>query len=127
MPLTDTAVRQAKPGDKARKLPDEKSTRYFVDPGLLRHLDFAGETTLKRIEPHRLAALILEDLKRYPESAIGDIRQRIGSEIPPRQVKRALDGLVDKGEVRFEGDKRWRRATGRCHEWAIGQTAPYRQ
>ena len=61
------------------------------------------------IEPHRLAALILEDLKRYPESAIGDIRQRIGSEIYPRQVKRALDGLIDKGEVRFEGDKRWRR------------------
>ena len=86
-----------------------QATRYFVDPGLLRHLDFAGETTLKRIEPHRLAALILEDLKRYPESAIGDIRQRIGSEIHPRQVKRALDGLVDKGEVRFEGDKRWRR------------------
>jgi ATP-dependent DNA helicase RecG len=86
-----------------------QATRYFVDPGLLRHLDFAGVTTLKRIEPHRLAALILEDLKRYPESAIGDIRQRIGSEIHPRQVKRALDGLVDKGEVRFEGDKRWRR------------------
>lgn len=86
-----------------------QATRYFVDPGLLRHLDFAGETTLKRIEPHRLAALILEDLKRYPESAIGDIRQRIGSEIHPRQVKRALDGLVEKGEVRFEGDKRWRR------------------
>ena len=86
-----------------------QATRYFVDPGLLRHLDFAGETTLKRIEPHRLAALILEDLKRYPESAIGDIRQRIGSEIHPRQVKRALDGLIDKGEVRFEGDKRWRR------------------
>lgn len=30
-----------------------QATRYFVDPGLLRHLDFAGETTLKRIEPHR--------------------------------------------------------------------------
>ena len=86
-----------------------QATRYFVDPGLLRHLDFAGETTLKRIEPHRLAALILEDLKRYPKSAIGDIRRRIGSEIHPRQVKRALDGLVDKGDVRFEGDKRWRR------------------
>ncbi|MFW2134596.1 ATP-binding protein [Ectothiorhodospira haloalkaliphila] len=86
-----------------------QATRYFVDPGLLRHLDFAGETTLKRIEPHRLAALILEDLKRYPESAIGDIRQRIGSEIHPKQVKRALDGLIEKGEVRFAGDKRWRR------------------
>lgn len=86
-----------------------RATRYFVDPAILRDLDFAGATTLKRIEPHRLAALVLEDLKRYPESSAGDIRQRIGSEIHPRQVKRALDGLVEKGEVRFKGEKRWRR------------------
>lgn len=86
-----------------------QATRYFVDPGLLRSLDFAGETTLKRIEPHRLAALILEDLQRYPQSAISDIRQRIGEEIHPKQVKRALEDLIGKGTVRFEGDNRWRR------------------
>lgn len=86
-----------------------QATRYFIDPALLRSLDFAGETTLKRIEPHRLAALILEDLQRYPQSAISDIRQRIGEEIHPKQVKRALEDLVDKDAVRFEGDKRWRR------------------
>ena len=86
-----------------------QATRYFVDPGLLRNLNFAGETTLKRIEPHRLAALILEDLKRYPKSAVSDIRQRIGREIHPKQVKRALDDLIEKGDVRYEGEKRWRR------------------
>jgi ATP-dependent DNA helicase RecG len=32
-----------------------QATRYFVDPGLLRSLKFSGETTLKRIEPHRVA------------------------------------------------------------------------
>lgn len=86
-----------------------QSTRYFVDPGLLRGFNFVSDTTLKRIEPHRLAALILEDLGRYPQSAIGEIRQRIGGEIHPKQVKRALDALIEKGEVRFEGDRRWRR------------------
>jgi ATP-dependent DNA helicase RecG len=86
-----------------------QSTRYFVDPGLLRGFNFVSDTTLKRIEPHRLAALILEDLGRYPKSAIGEIRQRIGGEIHPKQVKRALDALIEKGEVRFEGDRRWRR------------------
>ncbi len=95
--------------DLIRSAGRTQATRYFVGPELLRHLEFTGATTLKRIEPHRLAALILEDLRRYPKSAIGDVRERIGSEIHPRQVKRALDGLVDKGEVRFEGDKRWRR------------------
>jgi predicted HTH transcriptional regulator len=50
----------------------------FMDPTLLRNLQFAGEITLKRIEPHRLVALVLEE-------------------------------LTAKGDVRFEGDKRWRR------------------
>lgn len=86
-----------------------QATRYFIDPSLLRSLNFAGGTTLKRIEPHRLAALILEDLGRYPQSAVGDIHRRIGDEIHPKQVKRALDALIGKGEVRFEGDNRWRR------------------
>lgn len=86
-----------------------QATRYFVEPALMRSLNFSGETTLKRIEPHRLAALILEDLRRYPESAISDIHQRIGGEIHPKQVKRALESLIERGEVRFEGYNRWRR------------------
>lgn len=86
-----------------------KATSYFIDSILLRDLEFAGETTLKRIEPHRLAALILEDLKRYPGSAIGDIHQRIGPEIHQRQIKRTLDTLIERGEARYEGNKRWRR------------------
>ncbi len=85
------------------------ATRYFVDPGLLRSLNFTGETTLKRIEPHRLAALVFEDLQRYPKSAISDIHRRIGGEIHPKQVKRALEELIGRGTVRFEGEKRWRR------------------
>ncbi len=86
-----------------------QATRYFVDPSLLRTLNFTSETTLKRIEPHRLAALVLEDLQRYPESAISDIHQRIGGEIHPKQVKRSLEVLIEQGKVRFEGDNRWRR------------------
>jgi ATP-dependent DNA helicase RecG len=86
-----------------------QATRYFVDPSLLRSLNFTGETTLKRIEPHRLTALVLEDLQRYPESAIGNIHRRIGREIHPKQVKRALEDLIGRGAVRFEGNYRWRR------------------
>jgi ATP-dependent DNA helicase RecG len=86
-----------------------KAARYFVDAGLMRSLKFTGVTTLKRIEPHRLVALILEDLKRYPGSAISDVHQRIGKEIHQKQVKRGIDELVGRGIVRFEGDKRWRR------------------
>ncbi|ADX44761.1 putative transcriptional regulator [Paracidovorax avenae ATCC 19860] len=86
-----------------------QATRYFVDPDLLRSLQFTGETTLKRIEPHRLAALVMEDLQRYPRSAISDIHRRVGGEIHAKQVKRALEELIGRGEVRFEGNNRWRR------------------
>jgi ATP-dependent DNA helicase RecG len=86
-----------------------QATRYFVAPELLRNLRFPADTTLKRIEPHRLATLILEDLRRYPHSSISEVHQRIGGEIHPRQVKRALDAMIAKDEVSFEGNKRWRR------------------
>jgi len=86
-----------------------QATRYFIDPELLRSLDFSASTTLKRIEPHRLAALVLEDLQRYPRSAISDIHKRVGGEIHPKQVKRTLEDLIERGDVRFEGNNRWRR------------------
>jgi ATP-dependent DNA helicase RecG len=86
-----------------------QATRYFVEPNLLRNLNFTGETTLKRIEPHRLLALVLEDLQRYPKSAISEVHRRIGAEIQSKQIKRAIDELISRGNVRFEGDKRWRR------------------
>ena len=86
-----------------------QARRYFIAPDLLRALDFKAATTLKRIEPHRLEALVLQDLSRYPGSAIGAVHQRVGAEIHLRQLKRAVDTLINRGEVRFEGDKRWRR------------------
>jgi len=86
-----------------------QATRYFVDPGLLRALNFSAATTLKRIEPHRLAALVLEDLQRYPASAISAIHARVGAEIHTKQIKRAVDELITRGAVRFEGSNRWRR------------------
>jgi predicted HTH transcriptional regulator len=45
----------------------------------------------------------------YSQSAISQIHQRIGGEIHPKQVKRALEELIESGAVRFEGNKRWRR------------------
>ena len=80
-----------------------QATRYFVQPALLRSLAFPAVTTLKRIEDHRLRALVLEDLQRYPGSAIGQIHQRIGQEIPRRRLKTLLTALVATGEVTMTG------------------------
>lgn len=80
-----------------------QATRYFVDPGLLRSLDFVGGTTLKRIEPHRLLALIVEDVGRYPNTKMGDIHQRIGLEIPRSRIRRGVEQLVRDGKLVQEG------------------------
>jgi ATP-dependent DNA helicase RecG len=86
-----------------------KGTRYFVDPALLVKLEFPSQTTLARIEPHRLRALILEDLQRHPRSALREIRGRIGREIPDHQIRKQLDLLSKEGRVIREGARRWSR------------------
>lgn len=86
-----------------------RAMKYFVPPDLLRKLDFPAATNLKRIEPHRLKALVLEDLQRYPGSSIGAIQKRVGAEIPRSRIKKTLEDLIDDGRVDPYGEKRWRR------------------
>ena len=80
-----------------------QATRYFVKPELLRSLAFPAVTTLKRIEDHRLRALVLEDLGRYPGSAFGEVHARIGSEIPQRRLRTMLKQLTDERIVEKSG------------------------
>lgn len=86
-----------------------QATRYFVQPDVLRSLEFPAVTTLKRIEDHRLRALVLEDLQRYPDSAISELHARIGEEIPRRRLQAMLAKLVEDGAVHKQGERRWAR------------------
>ncbi len=83
--------------------------RYFVSPDHLRNSRLDSKTTLSRISPHRLRALILEDLKRYTDSSSSEINRRIGAEISARTVRRALEALIDEGKVAYTGERRWRK------------------
>ncbi len=86
-----------------------KATKYFVPPALLREVGLDKVTTLKRVQPHRLRALILEDLERFPNSGRGDIHRRIGPEINVKTLSRALEGLLADGIVVGTGERRWRK------------------
>lgn len=86
-----------------------QAMRYFVPPAILKGAGLDGTTTLKRIEPHRLRALIIEDLSRYPGSSSSEVQRRVAAELPRHQLKRAIDELVKAGRLRFEGVRRWRR------------------
>jgi ATP-dependent DNA helicase RecG len=86
-----------------------RATRYFVDPALLQEVGFDHQTTLRRIEPHRLRALIEEDILRYPGSSSKEIHQRVGREIPDRTLGRAIEHLLAARRITYRGEKRWRR------------------
>ena len=86
-----------------------RGTRYFVAPPLLRETGLDGRTTLVRIEPHRLQALVVEDVERYPNSAASDIHRRIGSDVPKSAFRRALKQVTDEGRILPHGERRWRR------------------
>lgn len=86
-----------------------KGTTYFVPSALLREAGLDQLTTLAHVQPHRLRALILEDLERFPNSSISEINRRIGGEIPRGIVGRTLRELVSEGRVRKEGKRRWTR------------------
>jgi len=85
-----------------------RGTTYFINSELLRSLNFSGPTTLKKIEPHRLRELILSDLQIYGPSpnsptSLTEIHQRIGLEIPRRQIKQILDTFRDQKIVDTHG------------------------
>lgn len=86
-----------------------KGMQYFVEPELLRKLNFKGATTLKTIEKHRLRELVLRDLGIYKESSAPQILQRIGPEIGRSRLRRALNDLISEGAVVPKGDRRGRR------------------
>jgi ATP-dependent DNA helicase RecG len=80
-----------------------QSTRYFIAPMLLQQLEFVSGTSLKRIEPHRLMALIEEDVGHYPGARVGQIHERVGLEIPRSRIRRSIKQLVEEGRLVLEG------------------------
>ena len=83
-----------------------KATEYFIEPTMLRTLEFQGGTTLKGIERHRLRELILRDLEIYRKASISLIHGRIGKEIPRRKLQHELKLLVNDGEIERQGTRR---------------------
>lgn len=86
-----------------------KGMEYYINPVILKNLRFTGKTTLKKIEDHRLRELLYQDLTTYSNSAISEIHERVGMEIPSRRIKLQLDKMVATEEILAQGMKRWRR------------------
>ena len=71
-----------------------KATRYFVPPQVLRSSGVGHSSTLSRVQPHRRRALILEDLRRFPNASRVEIHARVGLEIHAKALTRTLRELL---------------------------------
>jgi len=83
----------------------KKGTEYLINPKLIINSRINIKPTLKVIEPHRLKALIEEDLKLYPNSKSSDIQSRI-SDLPIEDIRKCLLKLEKEGIVLTQGIKK---------------------
>ena len=82
----------------------KKGTAYMVNPKLVASARLNVKTTLKTIEPHRLKALIMEDLRLHPESGIQAIAGRL-TDVDVRDVRKVVYQLVADGDIEPQGAK----------------------
>jgi len=80
-----------------------KGKIYYVNPEILRKHRFKGKTNLKSLEPYRLRELIKEDLKKYKDSNISEIQERIGKEISLQKIRTQLKILSKKDIIGKKG------------------------
>jgi ATP-dependent DNA helicase RecG len=83
----------------------KKGTEYLLNPKLISSSKINIKPTLKVIEPHRLKALILEDLKMYPKSKSADIQKRL-ADLPIEEIRKMLKKMEVDGAIVSDGIKK---------------------
>lgn len=84
----------------------KKGMRYQVNPRLVANSRTNLPTTLKTIEPYRLKALIVEDLRHHPNSLISDITLRL-PDVDHKVLQNMLRNMVRAQEVLTSGGRRY--------------------
>jgi ATP-dependent DNA helicase RecG len=85
----------------------KKGTEYLINPKLIDDAKINVKPTLKVIEPHRLEALIEEDLRIYPQSSLEKIMTRL-EDVPKQDIQKMLYRMVKKGVLEHSPDKTYR-------------------
>lgn len=80
----------------------KKGTEYLLNPDLFSQAKLNLTPSLKTIEPHKLKALILEDLKYNGKSGMKDIQQRF-NEVLPQDIQKIVYKMAREEELLTEG------------------------
>jgi ATP-dependent DNA helicase RecG len=82
-----------------------KGNSFLVNPKVITNSKSNIKTSLKTIEPHRLMALIEEDLKFHPRSKSVEIQKRI-EDISIEEIRKYLKKMEVEGIIISEGIKK---------------------
>lgn len=80
----------------------KKGTEYLLNPDLFSQAKLNLSPSLKTIEPHKLEALILEDLRYNGKSSMSAIKERL-SEVYPEDIQKTVYRMARKGLLEKEG------------------------
>ena len=83
----------------------KKGTAFIINPKLLSGSKLNIKPTLKTMEPHRLKALVVEDLKIYPRSKSSEIQERI-HDISIGEIRKVLLSMEKEKMILSEGAKK---------------------
>lgn len=85
-----------------------KGTFYKVNPQLIRNSKVNKKTTLKTIEPYRLKALILEDLRNHPMSMMEEIAHRL-PDVEFSELQRMVRKMATVNEIKHDKGRKYRK------------------
>lgn len=80
----------------------KKGTEYVLNPLLFKHAKLDIAPSLKTLEPYKLEALIIEDLKYNGKSKMRDIKKRL-DEIDAKDIQKTVYKLANEGKIGKEG------------------------
>ena len=86
----------------------KKATEYMLNPELFSKAKLDIKPNLITIEPYKLEALLVEDLKYNGKSKMKDIQSRL-KEIPKQRIQKTVYQMVDKQVFAVDGAKRNRK------------------
>ena len=83
----------------------KKGTEYLLNPDLFAQAKLDILPSLKTIEPYKLEALIVEDIKYNGESKLAEIKARL-SEVPEDDIQKAVYRLAKNEKLLTSGGRK---------------------
>ncbi len=83
----------------------KKGTEYLLNPVLFAQAKLDITPSLKTLEPYKIEALIIEDLKYNGKSKLSEIQERL-KEISKSDIQKAVYRMVESEDLITEGAKR---------------------